>query len=151
MTNDELNTDELSFCGGGGGAGAVVIELVFIVVIESIEYVNVLVIVNVVVSDELIALVLIILVLEIGVVECNDSTLPLVVIVASLIISEVFGLLLVPVTFSEVIEVLSIVVISLVFSLAVDDSVTVLTSPFRLDSVDGEEVVLEVLETLSDT
>lgn len=115
------------------------------------EYVNVLVIVNVVVSDELIALVLIILVLAIGVVECNDSTLPLVVIVASLIISEVFGLLLVPVTFSEVIEVLSIVVISLVFSLAVDDSVTVLTSPFRLDSVDGEEVVLEVLETLSDT
>ena len=89
--------------------------------------------------------------LDIGVVECNDSTLPLVVIVASLIISEVFGLLLVPVTFSEVIEVLSIVVISLVFSLAVDDSVTVLTSPFRLDSVDGEEVVLEVLETLSDT
>ena len=150
MTNDELNTDELSFC-GGGGAGAVVIELVFIVVIESIEYVNVLVIVNVVVSDELIALVLIILVLDIGVVECNDSTLPLVVVVASLIISEVFGLLLVPVTFSEVIEVLSIVVISLVFSLAVDDSVTVLTSPFRLDSVDGEEVVLEVLETLSDT
>ena len=148
MTNDELNTDELSFCCGGG---AVVIELVFIVVIESIEYVNVLVIVNVVVSDELIALVLIILVLAIGVVECNDSTLPLVVIVASLIISEVFGLLLVPVTFSEVIEVLSIVVISLVFSLAVDDSVTVLTSPFRLDSVDGEEVVLEVLETLSDT
>ena len=67
-------------------------------VIESIEYVNVLVIVNVVVSDELIALVLIILVLDIGVVECNDSTLPLVV-VASLIISEVFGLLLVPVTF----------------------------------------------------
>ena len=54
-------------------------------------------------------------------------------------------------TFSEVIEVLSIVVISLVFSLAVDDSVTVLTSPFRLDSVDGEELVLEVLETLSDT
>ena len=149
MTNDELNTNELSFCGGGGGA--VVIELVFIVVIESIEYVNVLVIVNVVVSDELIALVLIILVLDIGVVECNDSTLPLVVVVASLIISEVFGLLLVPVTFSEVIEVLSIVVISLVFSLAVDDSVTVLTSPFRLDSVDGEEVVLEVLETLSDT
>lgn len=149
MTNDELNTDELSFC--GVGAGAVVIELVFIVVIESIEYVNVLVIVNVVVSDELIALVLIILVLDIGVVECNDSTLPLVVVVASLIISEVFGLLLVPVTFSEVIEVLSIVVISLVFSLAVDDSVTVLTSPFRLDSVDGEEVVLEVLETLSDT
>ncbi len=148
MINDELNTDELSFCCGGG---AVVIELVFIVVIESIEYVNVLVIVNVVVSDELIALVLIILVLDIGVVECNDSTLPLVVIVASLIISEVFGLLLVPVTFSEVIEVLSIVVISLVFSLAVDDSVTVLTSPFRLDSVDGEEVVLEVLETLSDT
>ena len=148
MINDELNTDELSFCCGGG---AVVIELVFIVVIESIEYVNVLVIVNVVVSDELIALVLIILVLEIGVVECNDSTLPLVVVVASLIISEIFGLLLVPVTFSEVIEVLSIVVISLVFSLAVDDSVTVLTSPFRLDSVDGEEVVLEVLETLSDT
>lgn len=148
MINDELNTDELSFCCGGG---AVVIELVFIVVIESIEYVNVLVIVNVVVSDELIALVLIILVLDIGVVECNDSTLPLVVVVASLIISEVFGLLLVPVTFSEVIEVLSIVVISLVFSLAVDDSVTVLTSPFRLDSVDGEEVVLEVLETLSDT
>ena len=63
MTNDELNTDELSFC--GVGAGAVVIELVFIVVIESIEYVNVLVIVNVVVSDELIALVLIILVLDI--------------------------------------------------------------------------------------
>ena len=71
------------------GGGAVVIELVFIVVIESIEYVNVLVIVNVVVSDELIALVLIILVLDIGVVECNDSTLPLVVVVASLIISEV--------------------------------------------------------------